>query len=42
MSGVIEISRSVPIGLAIDDIILMIECSDTSEWDGKVPYLPFQ
>lgn len=39
MPGVLEVSRSVPIGLAIDGIILAIECSFEGEWEGQVRYL---
>jgi hypothetical protein len=35
MPGIIEVSRAVPIGRAIDDIVLLIECSVAGEWKGK-------
>lgn len=40
MPGVIEISRAVPIGIAIDEIILLLECSLPDEWEGQVLFLP--
>jgi hypothetical protein len=40
MPGVFEVSRAVPIGRAIDDLILIIECSLDGEWEGQVRYLP--
>ena len=40
MPGVFEISRAVPIGRAIEDIILLAECSLDGEWEGQVRYLP--
>jgi hypothetical protein len=40
MSGVFEVSRSVPIGRAIEDILLLAECSLEGEWEGQVRYLP--
>ena len=40
MPGVIEISRAVPIGIAIDEIILLLECSLADEWEGQVLFLP--
>ena len=40
MPGVFEISRHVPIGQVIEDILLLAECSLDSEWEGQVRYLP--
>ena len=40
MPGVIEISRSIPIQLAIRDIHLIATCSLEGEWEGQVLYLP--
>lgn len=40
MPGVIEISRAVPIGVAIDEIILLLECSIADDWEGQVLFLP--
>lgn len=40
MPGVFEVSRSVPIGRAIEDILLLAECSLDDEWEGQVRYLP--
>ena len=40
MPGVFEVSRAVPIGRAIEDILLLAECSLDSEWEGQVRYLP--
>ena len=40
MPGVFEVSRAVPIGLAIEDILLLVECSLEDEWEGQVRYLP--
>jgi hypothetical protein len=42
MSGVFEVSRAVPIGQAITDILLLAECSFGSEWEGQVCYLPLR
>ena len=39
MPGVFEISRSVPIGRAIEEILLLAECSLEEEWEGQVRYL---
>lgn len=40
MPGVFEVSRKVPIGMAIDDLLLIAECSTKHEWEGQVRYLP--
>jgi hypothetical protein len=40
MAGVIEIGLSVPVGLAIEDILLLAEYSLDNEWEGQVLYLP--
>jgi hypothetical protein len=42
MSGVFEISRAVPVSLAIEDILLLTECSVDGEWEGQVRYLPLR
>ena len=40
MPGVIVVSNRLSIRQAIDDIVLLAECSDENEWDGQVIYLP--
>jgi hypothetical protein len=40
MSGVFEIKRTVPIAIAIDEILILAECSEQGEWGGQVRYLP--
>jgi hypothetical protein len=40
MPGVFEVSRDVPIGRAIEDILLLADYSFDSEWEGQVRYLP--
>jgi hypothetical protein len=42
MPGVIEVSRSVPIGRAIEDILLLAESSHEAEWEGQILYLPLR
>jgi hypothetical protein len=39
MPGVFEVSRRVPIGVAIEDILLLAEYSNEGEWEGQVRYL---
>lgn len=40
MPGVFEVSRAVPVGRAIEDLLLLAECSFDDEWEGQVRYLP--
>ena len=40
MPGVFEVRSVVPIGQAIDDLILVAECSLEGEWEGHVRFLP--
>jgi hypothetical protein len=42
MPGVFEVSRSVPVGQAIEDLLLLAECSFDDEWEGQVRYLPLR
>jgi hypothetical protein len=42
MPGVFEVGRHVPIGIAIDELELMAECSLENEWHGQVRYLPLR
>jgi hypothetical protein len=42
MPGVFEVGRHVPIGVAIEEIVLLAECSLAGEWEGQVRYLPLK
>jgi predicted nuclease of predicted toxin-antitoxin system len=42
MPGVLEVGRSSPIGTAIEEILLLADCSLDGEWEGQVHYLPLQ
>jgi len=42
MPGVFEVSRDTPIGVAIEDILLLAEYSLEGEWEGQVRYLPLR
>ncbi len=39
MPSVFDVSREVPIGTAIEDILLLAECSLAGEWEGQIRYL---
>jgi hypothetical protein len=40
MPGVFVVPQSFPIGQAIEDLLLIAECSLDSEWEGQVRVLP--
>jgi hypothetical protein len=42
MPGLFEVSRRVPVGLAIEEILLLDECSLEGEWEGQVRFLPLR
>jgi len=42
MSGVVEVGRGVALAQAIEDILLLAECSEEGEWEGQVLYLPLR
>ena len=42
MPGVFEVPLKVPIGVAIEEILLLSECSLEGEWEGQVNYLPLK
>lgn len=40
MPGVFEVATSLSVARAIDDLLLIVECSFDGEWQGQVRYLP--
>jgi len=42
MPGVVEVSRRVPIGEVIEDLLLLAEASTEDEWQGQILYLPLR
>lgn len=42
MPGLFEVSRRVPVGLAIEEVILIAECSLEGEWEGQIRFLPLR
>lgn len=40
MPGVIEVISDAPIGIVIEDILLLLSCSYKGELDGQIQYLP--
>ena len=42
MPGVIAVAQSMPIGAAIDDLVLIVECGTPEECRNQVWYLPLR
>ena len=42
MPGVFELGQDVPIGQAIEDILLLAESSLEGEWEGQIRFLPLR
>jgi hypothetical protein len=42
MPGVFEIGSRVPLAVAIEEVVLLVECSVAGEWEGQVRYLPLR
>ena len=42
MPGLFEVSRDLSIGRAIEEILLLAECSLEGDWEGQVRYLPLR
>ncbi|MGH9855841.1 MAG: DUF5615 family PIN-like protein [Blastocatellia bacterium] len=40
MPGVIAIPKTFPIGLAIEELLTIIECSEQSEYENQVVHIP--
>jgi predicted nuclease of predicted toxin-antitoxin system len=40
MPGVFIINDRLPVGRAIEELVLVTTCSEASEWEGRVLYLP--
>ncbi len=42
MPGLFEVEPGLPLATAIDDLVLIAECSLPGEWEGQVRYLPLR
>jgi hypothetical protein len=42
MPGVIEVSRDISIGQAIEELLILLECSEDGELDSQIIYLPLR
>jgi hypothetical protein len=41
MPGVVAVGSLVPVARAIEDLLILTECSREGEWEGRVIFLPF-
>jgi hypothetical protein len=41
MPGVFAVPQSLAVGKAIEDVVMLAECSQESEWEGQVRFLKF-
>lgn len=41
MPGLIVIIQAASVGVVIDDLMLLVLCSEDNEWDSQIIYLPF-
>lgn len=42
MPGLFVVRQQLPVGAAIDDLMLIAECSLPEEWAGQIRYLPLR
>jgi hypothetical protein len=40
MPGVLVMRRRLPVGSAIQELLIVIECSEQQEMDGRVEFVP--
>ena len=40
MAGIFILNDRIPAGKAIEEILLIVACSEQSEWNGRTVYLP--
>ncbi|MFW6012442.1 MAG: DUF5615 family PIN-like protein [bacterium] len=40
MPGVFEVSADLPVGVAIEELVLIARASELGEWEGQVRFLP--
>jgi len=40
MTGVIVVPETMPIGIAIEELLTVIECSEQTEYENQVLHLP--
>jgi len=38
--GIFIVSQDIPIGPVIEDLLMIVECSEEKEWEGQIYFLP--
>lgn len=41
MPGVVEVAQTAPVGLVIEDLVLLARASELGEYEGQILHLPF-
>ena len=41
IAGIIVVSRRLPVSQVINDLEIIVSCSDMAEWENVIEYLPF-
>lgn len=42
MPGMVEVSRKLSVGQAVEELLIFIGASDAAEWENRVTYLPLR
>jgi hypothetical protein len=42
MPGLFEVPEGLPMRDAIEELLLLVECSEEGEWDGRILHLPLR
>ena len=42
MPGVFEVPERLPMREAIEELLLLVECSEDGEWEGRILHLPLR
>jgi hypothetical protein len=42
MPGVIEVNWPIPIGEAVEDLLILIEATHDDEWEGQIKFVPIR
>ncbi|MFN8448259.1 MAG: DUF5615 family PIN-like protein [Anaerolineae bacterium] len=42
MPGIVEVSRKLPIGQAVFELLIFVGASEAAEWENKITYLPLR
>ena len=40
MTGLVIVPEQMPIGPAVEDLLILVECIESWEWESRIEYLP--